>query len=331
MRVWLPFLVSALLIGLLGLLVDWSVATKLFARERLLELVFGVGLYVVSLVLRGLRFHLLLTRFSNSKVGWAESTDIAIIGSFANHVLPFRIGEAVFVFLANLRHGVPAERGTLAVVTARLYDLVSVLLVFAGAMLAMGAGFGRAWYLAVFALMLLAWIMAVRLDLALRLGGYVLNGLLKAVRFDQRRFARRLLGLIERAQVGLEILRSPRIIAATLALSLGIWLALVGCYSQLLAAFGMATTFERVAVGSLGASLVSMLPINAAGSVGTLEVGWSAGFVALGMPRSDAIASGIAMHVIVIIVSGLLAVVCIGRQGRQTWEGFLRWRRGVNA
>ena len=308
---------------------DWSGTTKLFARERLFELVLGVGFYVLSLLLRGLRFRFLLRRFWDSKVGWADGTDIAIIGSFANHVLPFRIGEAVFVFLTNLRHGIPAERGALALVTARLYDLVSVLLVFAGAILTMGARFGIVWHVTVMGLTIVVLMMAIRLDLALRLGGYVMNGLLKAVRSDQRRFARRLLALIERAQGGLEILRSPRLIAMSLALSLSIWLALVGCYAQLLAALGMATPFERVAVGSLGASLIGILPINVAGSVGTVEVGWTAGFVALGMPRSDAIVSGIATHAIVILVSGLLTLVCMARQGRQTWEDFLSWRRGL--
>lgn len=310
---------------------DWSATTKLFARERLFELVLGVGFYLLSLLLRGLRFSFLLRRFWDTKVGWAESTDIAVIGSFANHVLPFRVGEAVFVFLTHVRHGVPAERGMLALLTARLYDLVSVLLVFAAAILTMGARFGIAWHVTVGGLTIVVLMIAIRLDLALRLGGFLTNGLLKAVRSDQRRLARRLLALIERAQAGLEVLRRPRLIATSLALSLSIWLALLGCYAQLLAAFGMATPFEKVAVGSLGASLITILPINAAGSVGTLEVGWSAGFVAMGMPRSDAIASGVAMHVIVILVSGLLAVVFMARQGRQTWEDFLSWRRGLTS
>jgi uncharacterized membrane protein YbhN (UPF0104 family) len=40
----------------------------------------------------------------------------------------------------------------------------------------------------------------------------------------------------------------------------------------------------------------NLLPINVVGNIGTLEAGWTAAFVALGMPVDIAAATGLASH-----------------------------------
>jgi hypothetical protein len=63
-------------------------------------------------------------------------------------------------------------------------------------------------------------------------------------------------------------------------------------------------------VGSAGAIFANLLPINGLGSFGTLELGWVAGFAATGQQSLGSVAAaGLAMHLLLVLVSGALAVL----------------------
>ena len=79
-------------------------------------------------------------------------------------------------------------------------------------------------------------------------------------------------------------------------------------------------------MGSVGAILTGILPVNALGSIGTLEAGWAVGFVAMGMSRADAVATGFAVHLVLIVAAGALAALSLIVVGRPTWRAFREWR-----
>ena len=96
---------------------------------------------------------------------------------------------------------------------------------------------------------------------------------------------------------------------------------------RLLAALGLGLPYARVALGSTGAALLPMLPINALGTVGPLEAGWTFGFVAMGLEQADASASGFLMHTVVIIVYLLAAGWAALRIGPAGLDAFAAWRQ----
>jgi len=95
-----------------------------------------------------------------------------------------------------------------------------------------------------------------------------------------------------------------------LATSLACWLSLFLAFWFLLQAVGISRfSYTEVIVGSTGAAITSAIPINAIGNLGTLQLGWTAGFSALGMSVEEGIASGFAINIFILIFSSALALI----------------------
>jgi len=62
--------------------------------------------------------------------------------------------------------------------------------------------------------------------------------------------------------------------------------------------------------GNTGQVLANVLPVNSFGSFGTLEAGWSGGFVLVGMSPQDAITTGFGYHLINFVAAAAIAAVC---------------------
>jgi uncharacterized protein (TIRG00374 family) len=102
---------------------------------------------------------------------------------------------------------------------------------------------------------------------------------------------------IRRVRRTLKTLRSrPLRVVGAAVMSLTIWAVLWGFTWYVLVAMGYRWSFSDVVAGSTAASLTNLLPINLLGNLGTLEAGWTAAFVALGVPPEVAAATGFACH-----------------------------------
>jgi uncharacterized membrane protein YbhN (UPF0104 family) len=77
------------------------------------------------------------------------------------------------------------------------------------------------------------------------------------------------------------------------------WLLVLGC--------GTLLTLSQLLVGATGAIIGNMLPLNALGSIGTLEAGWTLGFSAVGLDSKFAFATGLVFHGIYLVFGGILA------------------------
>jgi uncharacterized membrane protein YbhN (UPF0104 family) len=95
-----------------------------------------------------------------------------------------------------------------------------------------------------------------------------------------------------------------------LATSLACWLTLFLSFWFLLQAVGISRfSYPEVVIGSTGAAITSAIPINAIGNLGTMQLGWTAGFSALGMSVEEGIASGFAINIFLLIFSSTLALL----------------------
>ena len=90
--------------------------------------------------------------------------------------------------------------------------------------------------------------------------------------------------------------RRPGRLAAATAASVAMWAALWALAWFLLAGMGYRWPVAHVVGGSAVASLANLLPVNLIGNLGTLETGWTAAFIALGVPPDVAAATGLASH-----------------------------------
>jgi uncharacterized membrane protein YbhN (UPF0104 family) len=72
---------------------------------------------------------------------------------------------------------------------------------------------------------------------------------------------------------------------------------------------GHSWSFVTVAAGASIAALANLLPFNLIGNLGTLEAGWTAAFVALGVPLDVAAATGLAAHLWGLVFAAVFGAV----------------------
>jgi uncharacterized membrane protein YbhN (UPF0104 family) len=92
--------------------------------------------------------------------------------------------------------------------------------------------------------------------------------------------------------------------------SLFIWLSLYAFSYTTILAFGVNIEFFAAVAGSTGAALTNVLPINSFGSFGTMEAGWTGGFLFVGMSLQDAVTTGFGYHLINFFAAIIIAVIC---------------------
>jgi uncharacterized protein (TIRG00374 family) len=91
--------------------------------------------------------------------------------------------------------------------------------------------------------------------------------------------------------------------------SLAMWAFLWALAWYLLAAMGYRWPPSWVVAGSATASLSNLLPFNLVGNFGTLEAGWTAAFVALGIPPETAAATGFASHLWALVFAAIYGAI----------------------
>tara|TARA_B100000683_G_scaffold235099_1_gene238698 strand:- start:366 stop:1088 length:723 start_codon:yes stop_codon:yes gene_type:complete len=113
---------------------------------------------------------------------------------------------------------------------------------------------------------------------------------------------------LEDGQNNLERLGKTGIAKLCLATTL-MWLSLFSMYYMFMQAFSVDIAFVETVVGSSVAIFANLLPINGLGSFGTFELGWVAGFAAIGETSlSSVAAAGLTMHILLVIITGALAL-----------------------
>jgi uncharacterized membrane protein YbhN (UPF0104 family) len=211
---------------------------------------------------------------------------------------------------------------------ARLYELLTLVACVALALPLSGIGMPEWSYVTLLIVGGLGLFLVIRLDVLLKLASAIVSRMLAWPFLARRKLPQRLAEVTRRLGDNLAALRRPRLVIETMLSTLGIWAGIFACFYWLLRGFGAPMTLAQVVTGGSVTGLSGLLPVNTVGNFGTLEAGWTAGFVAVGLQPSMAVASGLAMHVIVLAISIALAVPHGMRLGVRTWDAFISWRRG---
>ncbi len=187
------------------------------ARYGLVALSFA--LFVVTVVLRGLRWSVLTQgRLSAWECFWLFN-----IGFLFNDILPARLGEIARAFLAGRKQGMHFSSALSSIVVERLFDMVSVVVLFGIVLIGLdlpgwaasaGAGMGA---MAVAGILILAYA-ARRPAKALRLGSKILS-------FIPGVTAEKASAFLQPFVEGLGGVSSLRTFTAGMGLSIFAWLA----------------------------------------------------------------------------------------------------------
>jgi uncharacterized protein (TIRG00374 family) len=222
---------AAAIIGLTALLLWWAFKDIDLGQawQRTLEAKWGwiVAAIVVTIqtyVLRAWRWRILLAPIGRASFRAAFRT--TVIGFAANLLLPARAGEVLRPYLLSRTEPIGAATGFATVIVERLLDLVTVLLLFGGAMLFSGVEVDEA--VARVGMMAAAIAVATLGVLALLAGHPERLGRwadVLAARLPQR--AAVVVGhLVRTLAEGLRVLRSPGHFAAAILWSFPLWLSI---------------------------------------------------------------------------------------------------------
>lgn len=310
-------------LALLAALAHWSglhprelLATlrKLPLSAFLLALAIHVGIYL----LRTWRFLVLLPQAPPPS--FTQAFTLGAAHNLATYVLPAKTGEAAWVVYLRIYAGVPSAVGLASLLVARLLDLAVLCSLLACACFALrfGGAYPQLAWLAPLGAALLApaagfALLAARSELCLRACALVLGALrMKRLAFGQRLLAR----LDEVAGAVREASRGARLVRAAL-LTVPQWLGIFAFYAVLARAMGLPESlgFAEACFGSSLAVLTNLLPVNGLAGFGTQEAGWVFGFVALGVPHDQALATGMGVHLVQLADTaalGLLAHLAMG-------------------
>lgn len=299
-------------IGLLGLLVSLLavifIATQVnvtalanaLEHARYAYLLPAFGLLLVGLVARALRWQVLL----NGRLPLLRAFNIMNVAYLVNGILPLRIGEVARVYLATqVKPPVPVFQTASTIIVERLLDLLAVVLLLAGALVAgpvpdelraAAAVAGPAALVGFLALVFLSW----QRGLALRLLAAVVGRFDKTgEEVDKPSFARRLSAWFVQFLDGLLPLTNPRALFLAFGWTAASWVLSVVAGYILMYAFYPAASWAATCLYIAAASFSIAVPA-VPGNVGTYEgsILLALGAAGYGEPLEVAVAFALVVH-----------------------------------
>lgn len=319
---WLLYGGSAMLsvaaIFYILLKLDWAALAGILANLQWGWLVMAFGVYFINLVLRAMRFRILL--YSRD----ISLRDLILISSLHNmfvYIMPAKSGDVSYVLLAKSRLGLPLAEGTATLMAARIYDfamvagLLAVVVPLARNQLPAGI-FGPA---IVFCALVFGG--TVLLLVFLQLPGAEIRAADSA-----RPWIARFVRGWNRLIAGLRIIRARRGHLPVALLSLGIWSCLYADYYFIARGLGTPISFLQISTITLVMVPLTLLPLQGFANVGTHEIGWGSVLRAFGYSMQDALTIALGSHFLLLAIIliygglGLLATQSV-RPRRQDRDG----------
>lgn len=310
---------ATLLLALLFLLGDVRPTEVLHTLLQLSPGIYALtlGLHVTTMMLRALRFQLLIPR--GARPGFGHALAVAAAHNMASYLLPLKTGEAALIVYLKLQCGTPAGIALAALLVSRFLDAASLCAGLAAACFSLReAGAAPQWMgSAALTLVVLAGVfllLSLRSDLLVRA---VETGL-RWLRVQRLSVGQRLLERTNGLALALRAASGGWRLALAALATVPMWFTIFGFFAVLAQALGVPAdvTFLERAFGASLAALFNLLPVNAAAGAGTQELGWVTGFhVVLGVDEKLALTSGLGVHLVQlfnVVAMGLVAHLAMG-------------------
>lgn len=309
-RLWLGFAVSALFFYLLLRQVDLSEMGQALQRADYRSLAPAVALYFLALAFRALRWRYLLHHLK--PIAFGPLYRILAIGYMANNLLPVRLGELVRSYLLGEREHLSKTSVLGTVAIERVLDgLVLVLLLALAALgvalsplladLARGAAFvfGGAFAGLILVVLFPRQALAAA-DVALR----VVPG----------RWRGQAQSLVYLLVQGFQVLRSPRMAALSLLLTLPVWLCEAATAYIIAQGFHLDVSPAAILIATATANLAISIP-SSQGGIGPFEFFTAQTVILVGVVPEAAAAYAVVLHATLLLPVTFLGLALLWREG----------------
>ncbi|MBN2160426.1 MAG: flippase-like domain-containing protein [Spirochaetes bacterium] len=248
--------------------------------------------------------------------------DLFVITSyhnFFNQIMPARTGELTFVYYMKKIGNVDLSKGLHILVVTRIFDIIVIAAFFICSIILF---FGKKTSPALVAVGLLFLALSIVILFNLKWlviwSGKLFHVITKKTGMVERPLVAKVLGKIDVVVEEFSSFRAGRFIPLLALTSILTWIALYLLFYLSIRSFGIEIGLLQSVAGSTGGVLTNVLPINTFGSFGTLEAGWTGGFMLVGMSQHDAIFTGFGYHVIVFTASAVVAFLCFA--AKKIWK-----------
>jgi len=320
-RFWLKLVVGLAITGSLFLFlarfIDPEQLGAMFASTRLDLCLAGFGLWLVLYLARTWRMVLLAPRTPPLTM-----LCIASVHNFLLRLLPMRTGDLSWAFLVKRAGAAGLGESLLNLLLLRILDVTAVVIFFAAALgLDQGGVYqgdhraGLVWACVAGGGMLMFILL---MGPMLRFGLGIFRWMCGLVGILENQKIQSLLGKISGAVESFSEAR-PRVLLMSGVSSVVVWMLTYGVFFTVMRALGMEVSVAQVVLGATAGVVTGFLP-GGIGSFGTLEAGWTLGFVLVGLGKSEAAASGIGVSLITLVYAAIMAAV--------TWPVLNRLGRG---
>jgi len=309
-RILFSILVTVVIIVILFTQISLKDLSTLLKNIDPFWAILGTGVYLIGLLARAFRFKWLI---HSREIPLLELFKISILYHLSLMVLPSKLGELSYPYLLNKSSRMSITEGMASLIASRVYDFFTFVIIFLFAAM----GFQSFFRINLFFIILFSAILIGLILLLFFHMGNILKYFSKAVGSISR-----WIGLenspslqwiqrkIHETAEDFYAIKAKKTYFPVTAATLISWMMIFGMFYAYLRGFGIEVPFLKVIFGSAIAVIANVLPISGIGNWGTLEVGWAAGFLIVGLTKERAIASGFGVHIFVFVICAVLGILC---------------------
>lgn len=258
--------ISTVLLAIFILTVDFKSMLASLASANYLLLMPAIGLYLVSVGFRTIRWRWLLKHMR--PIAFTRLYPVVVVGYMANNLLPMRLGELVRAHYVGEREGIGKISALVTIFIERLLDAITLMLIIVIVAIFVplsrlsedfSARWGMVWpalaiglsFLFVTAFLALI-LIAVAPSRAKAIGELM-------IRFGPRRFQKRLGDVLDDILHGLAPIASISLIIDLFLLTIPIWLFEAGLFFVIGISFGLENVYDNFIAMALAMMLVTAM------------------------------------------------------------------------
>jgi len=299
--------IALILLGILLSQIDIGTLGATLGSVNPLYVVLGFFLYVFIFVLRAIRFNIIL----EGRVSVKSLLNILFVHNLFNNLIPARLGELSYIYFLKEKEKLPLNYGISSLMIARIFDIIGIAFLFIISFFVVRDLPNFITY----SLMLVGVFLGLIFLFIILLLYYnkkflsFIERFASKTRLDRIKYTRMALEKSEETLENFKIIKSRYVIILSFILSIAIWfIASIMTYIFLME-MHIYLSIWKIFIASGIIVITTILPFHSVGGFGTIESIWTATYVALGVSMQSAIASGMGIHLIIVLYFLILGFI----------------------